>query len=259
MTQPTSRHRAPSQAEQTERVARVPWGQVRDYFAREHQLGQHVAIEGPNGSGKSVLALELLQARGKRTTVNRRPVSITVMGVKPRDRTLSALPWRRMRDLSDWPPPYGDEQVVLWPTYGDPATVAGRQRQVFQAALREIMQTGNQIVYIDEVAYFEEQPPNGLGLSALLTQFWYMSRSNGVSLVGATQRPTRVSRSMWSEPYWLYIFRPEDEDDLKRIAELSGSKQMVLDVVPTLDTHEFLMLRRRPERLAVVSQVELAA
>jgi hypothetical protein len=53
------------------------------------------------------------------------------------------------------------------------------------------------------------------------------------------------------------IFRPEDEEDLKRVAQLSGQKALVLDVVPQLDTHEFLLLRRRPERWAVVSQVEL--
>lgn len=244
-------------------VERVPWQQVCDYFTRTHKLGEHVAIEGPNGSGKSVLALLLLEERGTRQTVAkagggvRRPVSITVMAVKPRDRTLSLLGWKRMRDLSQWPPPYGDEQVILWPTYGDPATVASRQRAIFEPALREIMGSGNQIVYIDEAAYFEEPMPTGLGLHGLLNQFWYMSRANGVTLMAATQRPVRVSRSMWSEPYWLFIFRPEDEDDLKRVAQLSGSKQLVLDVVPTLGTHEFLMLRRRPERVAVVSQVEI--
>lgn len=244
--------------EPTETVPRVPWASVRGYFAANHELGEHVAIEGPTGSGKSVLALSLLLARGERTTVNGRPVSITIMAVKPRDRTLSALGWRRMTDLKDWPPPYGDEQVILWPSYGDPSTVAARQRRVFEPALREIMQSGNQIVYIDEVAYFEQKPPDGLDLGALLTQYWFMSRAVGVSLMGATQRPTRVSRSMWSEPYWLFIFRPEDEDDLKRVAELSGSKRLVLDVVPRLGTHEFLMLRRRPERIAVISQVEMS-
>lgn len=63
---------------------------------------------------------------------------------------------------------------------------------------------------------------------------------------------------MWSEPYWLLIFRPEDEDDLKRVAQLSGSKQLVLETVPTLGPHEFLLLRRRPERVAFVSEVQLA-
>lgn len=246
-----------AQAEPEVQVERVPWQQVSDYFTRTHKLGEHVAIEGPNGSGKSVLALLLLEERGARQTVQRRPVSITVMAVKPRDRTLSLLGWRRMRDLKDWPPPYGDEQVILWPTYGDPASVTARQRAIFEPALREIMGSGNQIVYIDEAAYFEEPLPTGLGLHGILNQFWYMSRANGVTLMAATQRPRRVSRSMWSEPYWLFIFRPEDEDDLKRVAQLSGFKQLVMDVVPQLGTHEFLMLRRRPERLAVVSQVEI--
>ncbi len=204
-----------------------------------------------------MLALLLLEARGKRTTVKGRPVSITVLAIKPSDKTLSMLDWPRMRDLSEWPPPYGKEQVILWPTYGDPATVAARQRAIFEPALREIMSSGNQIVYIDETAYFEEPLPNGLGLHALINQFWYMSRANNVSLMAGTQRPRRVSRSMWSEPYWLVIFRPEDEDDLKRVAQLSGFKQTVLDVVPTLGAHEFLLLRRRPVRLAVVSQVQL--
>ena len=30
------------------------------------------------------------------------------------------------------------------------------------------------------------------------------------------------------------IFTPNDEDDLKRVAELSGRKQEVLDIVPRL-------------------------
>lgn len=244
-------------AEPLVEVPRVRWAELCPWFAAEHKLGEHVAIEGPNGSGKSVLALLLLEERGKRQTVQRRPVSITILAVKPRDRTLALLGWRRMRDLRDWPPPFGDEQVILWPTYGDPSTVAGRQRAVFEPALREIMGSGNQIVYVDEAAYFEEPMPNGLGLHALLNQFWYMSRANGVSLWAATQRPRRVSRSMWSEPYWLFIFRPEDEDDLKRVAQLSGFKELVLEVVPELGTHEFLLLRRRPEKLALVSQVEL--
>lgn len=247
-----------------EAVPRVAWEQVRDYFATQHQLGEHVAIEGPTGSGKSVLALSLLEARGRRTTTNKRPVSIAILAVKPRDRTLAAMvtagkksgQWKRLTKAEEWPPPFGSEHVIVWPGYGNPSSATGRQRAVFQPVLQEIMASGNQIVYIDETAYFEEPYPNGLGLAPLLNQFWYLSRSNGVSLVAATQRPRRVSRSMWSEPFWLFLFRPEDEEDLKRVAQLSGRKQLVMEVLPTLDTHEFLMLRRRPKQLAVVSQVE---
>lgn len=188
---------------------------------------------------------------------DKRPVRVSILAASPRDKTLSALGWPRVTKPEEWPPGYGEEHVLVWPIYGNPSTAAERQAKFFRPILEEIITSGNQIVYVDEAAYFEEKPPDGLGLGGLLGQFWYISRKQGVSLMAATQRPVRVSRSMWSEPYWLFIFRPEDEDDLKRVAELSGSKQLVLDVVPDLDTHEFLMLRRRPERLAVVSQVEL--
>jgi hypothetical protein len=241
-------------------VQRVPWEHVRDYFAGKHRLGEHVSLEGPTGSGKSLLALLLLEARGQRTTVNKRPVHITVLCDKPRDKTISFLlqsGWPRIKDLKEWPPGYGREQVVLWPPYGDPNTAAQRQRAVFEPALREMFSSGNQIIYIDEAAYFTETPPDGLGLRGLLGQFWGKSRANGVTLMAATQRPVNVPRPMWSEPYWLFMFRPEDEDDLKRVAQLSGRKELVMRVLPTLDNHEFLMLRRRPEQVALISEVEL--
>lgn len=243
-------------------VPRVPWGEVLSYFAREHELGQHVATEGPNGSGKSVLMLELLKERGKRLTTHRRPVSITVLEGKTRDRTVQQLiavdGWKRITAAKDWPPGYGDEHCVVWPKGGSTTSAISLQSRMFAAVLEEAFDSGNQILYIDEAAYFETARPRGLGLGALMDRYWREARSNGVSLFAGTQRPVRVSRSMWSEPYWLFIFRPEDEDDLKRVAQLSGYKQLVLDVVPALGPHEFLMLRRRPERAAMISQVEIA-
>lgn len=242
-------------------VKRVPWGNVRDYFAAEHSLGEHVATEGPNGSGKSVLMLELLKARGTRTTRSGRPVSITVLEGKTRDKTVSALitadGWKRITQVKDWPPGYGEEHCVVWPKGGSSTIAIAAQSRMFAAVLEEAFDSGNQILYIDEAAYFETPRPRGLGLGTVMDRYWREARSNGVSLFAGTQRPVRVSRSMWSEPYWLFIFRPEDEDDLKRVAQLSGRKQLVLDVVPGLGPHEFLMLRRRPEQVAVISQVSL--
>ena len=239
-------------------VERVGFDEVRDYFAAEHKLGEHVALEGPNGAGKTMLALELLEARGERTTVAGRPVSITIFEVKRRDATMArmlAAGWHRVKSAKEWPPAYGEEHSIVWPPIGDIGTRAPRMRAIFEPILNEIDASGNQIVFIDEAAYFERPRPNGLGLARYLEEYWTLARSNGVSLVAGTQRPTRVSRSMWSEPYWLFLFRPEDEDDLKRVAQLSGAKQLVMEVLPTLGPHEFLMLRRRPERIAVVSQV----
>lgn len=241
-------------------VPTAPWATVQAYFAKHHKLGEHVSIEGPTGSGKTLLGLLLLDARGKRTTVNKRPVHITVLCNKNRDSTTNLLVqagWPRIRTLAEWPPPYGSEQVVLWPSYGDPETVARRQAEIFGPALREIFASGNQIAYVQEAQYFADAQPDGLGLRGTMTRIWGEARSSGLSMFADTQRPVAVPVKMWTEPYWLFLFRPEDEDDLKLVAARSGQKQLVLDVLPTLEHHQFLMLRRRPEQLAVISEVEL--
>lgn len=238
----------------------MPWERVRTFFADEHELGQHVSIEGPTGSGKTFLGLLLMEARGESQTVNKRPVHITVLCNKRADSTTSELVktgWPRLRTLKEWPPPYGSEQVVMWPAYGDPETVASRQREIFGPVLREIFASGNQIVYIQEAQYFTDPLPDGLGMRGLLNRIWGEARSSGLSLVADTQRPVAVPVKMWTEPYWYFLFRPEDEDDLKTIAARSGFKDLVLDVLPTLGNHEFLMLRRRPDRIAVISEVQL--
>jgi len=164
-------------------VPRVPWEQVRDYFAQEHNLGEHVATEGPNGSGKSVLMLELLKARGTRTTVKGRPVSITILEGKARDKTITALGWKRITKISDWPPAYGDEHCVVWPTGGASSAAISRQATIFGAVLEEAFVSGNQIIYVDEAAYFETPRPRGLGLGTLMDRYWREARSNGIKSV----------------------------------------------------------------------------
>lgn len=244
-------------------LERAPWPVVLDYFASEHELGEHVAVAGATGEGKTTTILELLQERAKRETVAGWPVAISVLEVKRRDATMSRLlarGWRRIRTAKEWPPHLAEARVVVWPSPGPVAGRARRHSRLFATVLDEIDESGNQIVFIDEAAFFERPLPNGLGLARYLENYWTLARSNGVSLVAGTQRPVRVSRSMWSEPSWLFIFALETEDDLKTIAAHTGSfKQEILASVPTLRDHEFVMIRRRPrsERVAVISRAEL--
>lgn len=144
-------------------VTVMPWTEFAARFAAEHEQGEHVAIVGPTGSGKSVLGLMLCQVIGQRTASDGRPARVVVFATKPRDRTVTALKWPQVRE---WPPGYGQEHVVVWPRPRDPETRAERQRRVFQPVMRAIYNEGGQTVYVDEIAYFEGTPPEGLGLRA---------------------------------------------------------------------------------------------
>lgn len=234
---------------------RIPWPQLREEFKREHAQGQHVSVVGPTDSGKTVLLLELVKARGERRARDSNPTRITYLAAKPRDDSLKGLPWPHIKR---WPPSYGQYQVIVWPPYGDPETAAARQSRVFRPLLKTIFAEGGQTVVIDEIAYFTDPLPDGMGLKTVIHQYLTVGRSNNISLMGATQRPRNVPRAFWSEPKWLFIFRIDDDDDLRRIREIAGKREGLVDVVSNLGDHEFVVIRRKGTRRDLyVSKVEL--
>ena len=220
----------------------VRWEQFARMFKRAHRQGEHVAIVGQTGSGKSVLGVSLCKVIATRKGKDGLPARVVVLGTKPRDDTLSALGWPVVKK---WPPSYGQEHCIVWPRGGDPDTAAKRQAQVFRPLLNAIYHEGGQTVNIDEASYFEDPLPDGLGLKTTMGQYWSNARANKLTLIGATQRPRNVTRLMWSEPSWVCIFAPDDEDDWRRVAELSGAREQVLEITPQLGGHEFLCVRRQ--------------
>lgn len=224
-------------------------------FSRAHKQGEHVSIVGQTGSGKSVLGLSLCRIIAARKGKDGRPARVIVLATKPRDDTVTALGWPIIKK---WPPAYGQEHCVIWPKGGDPDTVAQRQRRIFRPLMNAIYHEGGQTVYIDEASYFERPLPDGLALASTMEQYWTSARSLKITLIAGTQRPRHVSRSTWSEPSWVFIFAPDDEDDLRRVAEMSGSREQVLDIAEKLGPHEFLCVRRQrgSDKRLYVSKVE---
>jgi energy-coupling factor transporter ATP-binding protein EcfA2 len=219
------------------------WDDMETVFSKNHKQGEHVSIVGQTGSGKSVLGMSLCKVIAKRTADDGRPARVVVIATKPRDDTVKALGWPIIKK---WPPSFGQEHCVVWPRGGAPDTMARRQRRIIGPLLNTIFHEGGQTICIDEAAYIEDPIANntGLGLSGVMSQYWGSARSLKLSLIAGTQRPRNVTRSMWSEPSWVFIFAPDDEDDLMRVAQLSGAKNQVLEIAPRLGGHEFLCVHR---------------
>jgi energy-coupling factor transporter ATP-binding protein EcfA2 len=231
------------------------WEAFQAMFAEGYEEGEHVSLVGPTGSGKSVTGVELIKIIGARRAHDRRPARVIVLADKPRDDTIMALHKDGWPIIKEWPPSYGQEHAIIWPRTADEKT----QRNIFRPVLDAVYQEGGQTVYIDEAAYFSDPAPDGLGLRAKLGKFWRAARSNKAAVVAGTQRPCAVPRLMWSEPSWVLVFAVEDEDDLKRVAQLSGRPLAVWSIVPNLGGHEFMCIRRQRggTRGIYVSRVDL--
>jgi DNA polymerase III delta prime subunit len=237
----------------------LQWEDFQAMFFNAHKQGEHVALVGPNGSGKTLTGLELCRMIGARKSKDGRPARVTVLQYKPRDDTLKVL-GEGWPVIKKWPPAYGEEHCIVWPRGGPPSGAARRQRAVFAPLLDRMYQEGGQTVYIPEAAYFERALPHGLGLGGTMEQFWGTARSLNLTVVSDTQRPRRVTILMWTEPAWLVIFRLDDREDMKRVADMSGDSIGVWAAVSKLGEHEFLCVRRQRhagQRALYVSRVDV--
>lgn len=251
----------PEEVQQAANPVVLRWDAFQAMFFESYQQGEHVAIVGPTGGGKTTIGLSLCKLIGARKAKDGGPARVTVLCYKPKDDTLrKILPEAQWPVIKKWPPSYGEEHNIVWVRGGKTETERyRRQIAVFRLLLNQMYVEGGQTVYIPEAAHFERKPPEGLGMTGLMTEFWSSARSNNLAVVSDTQRPRWVTRSMWTEPSWIIVARPKDEEDLKEVAKLSGAKMAVLSIVPRLGPYEFLCIRdqRHSQQELYVSRVDV--
>lgn len=220
---------------------RVPWAELGpEFFSRwGYPNGkwqpEHLEILGPNGSGKSYFETVVLKTRAARGGPR-----IVMIATKPADETLTDLGWPI---IDKWPPNYKQDQVIFW-ARAQGLTTAGRaiQRRKIMDVLEKLwVKRSNTIVSFDEIAYLQHE----LHMGTVLTTYYREARALGITVVASTQRPQGITRWMHSESAWSVSFRPKDEEDAERVAQVLGSKRFYKDILLGLsrERHEFLMVR----------------
>jgi hypothetical protein len=221
----------------------VPWAELGPAFYEEwgwpegKWQPEHLAVLGPTGSGKSRFMTTVMTERSQKSGAH-----AVLLVTKKADDTTKALSGKGWKIRHTWPPDYGETRVVYWPPGQDMTKGSAVQRKaVFDFLAENWKEKANILLGFDEISYVE----NELRLRPVVEQYWRESRGLGITMVAATQRPRHVSRYMHSEPGWSIAFRPDDEDDAKRVAEILGSRKLYTPILMELDRYNFLMVRRR--------------
>lgn len=224
-------------------VSNVEWDAFSSYFAGAWRQGEHVTFLGHTGSGKTTLAVEVLQRRS----------FVVALGVKPKDDTLERLvreqKWKRVREWAQRPAIQQHDtgqRIVLWPKYVTPEDEQNLQWQL-DRALREMFAAGNWTVFADELFIICKQ----LRLAGLMEKYWTLGRSIGLTVVGGSQRPAHIPLLAYDQATHLFLWRDNDETNLRRLAGLGGvHSALVRRTVPALPKHVALYLNTRTGEMA---------
>lgn len=208
--------------------------------------GQHATVIGPTGSGKTTVALALLEYREQAGS------HIVCAVTKPRDAQMDTLRGgrgRAYRMRREWQDVGIEPRVLLWPPLRKKADQL-TQRRVVGEMLADVFSQGAWTVYLDELRYVVDRQ-EGLGLQSDVDLLWQQGRSMNITVVATTQRPRMVPLVAYSSSSLLFVFRTNDEEDLRRLGGLGGmSSKIIRDVVANLGRHECLMIDTRNAELA---------
>lgn len=247
--------------QQTELVAPpvVGWDQFYALERARNAQGRHKLFVGPTQSGKTVLAR--LEARLRDYVV--------VLGTKPVDSSLDAYVKEGYARIDHWPPtrseirkqPEGTTRFLLWPKITKREDLRSpRVRDAFLRLFDQAFIEGMWTIVVDEALWVARR--SGLGLDEPLADMAYGSASNKVSLYITLQRPSGVSRLIWSNVSEAYIFHSGVRDDVRELASLGIYQPPdVVKVIAGLGTgqghHPFLYLPCRAQGSWAVSEARL--
>lgn len=238
MTVPTSvdQFRDQRAAELDAAAPVMSWPDFIAWLRRNWRQGNHMGIIGPTGQGKTTFALSILELRKY----------VVAFGTKKKDETLERFAqeqgYRRYQRWNTTDSAHLHPHRLLWPDANHLYRSVITQRREFRGAFVSMYDQGNWTVYIDELWYIIHH----LKLELEIRLYLLQARSDGISLVVATQRPAFVPLEVYDQSTILVFFRDNDETNLKRISGISWlSKRMVQSLVAKLPEFQALVINTR--------------
>lgn len=220
-------------------IERVPWAELEPHFMavwgwpNGQWEPEHLTVYGKSGGGKTYWVRYILRRRAVL-----RGTHMVAVATKRADKVIAGFGWPI---ISDWPPNYGDHQVVYWAkAKGLDEKYLAPQREKVRRLMNELwVPESNILVYWDELPYIEEV----LKLRTQMRNYYREGRALGITNVACMQRPTGVTRLAHSESGWTVCFPPKDQDDRKRVSEVLGDRTRFGLVLDDLDRtkYEFLI------------------
>lgn len=209
------------------------WSQFKRIFLPRWNPGEHVFVYGETGSGKTDLAFRLLNAS-----------SYGVAFVtKPRDPIFRSDLTSNYRSISSWPPKEVNKINNHFLLSAKPAKnmhdEMEAQKALIPGALDSIYREGGWTVLFDETMHLTTE----LGMTSRLSRFAYLARSNELTAIYCTQRPRHIPVIVPQSCKWAFIARSRREDDIKVLAELGYSRELLKKELSALRTnHDFLFI-----------------
>lgn len=225
---------------------RIPWDRFTEQVFRPLP-GEHCGIIGATGQGKTHLQNSILRFWP----------FVAVFGTKNTDVTMDRLlrsggyerfdKWYQLSAL-DHP------RRVIWPRVRNLKEQTGVQRATFENAIEHIWAEGGRpperpvgwAIAMDELWWFS----NKLAMDEYIKVILLQGRSNGISLIAATQRPAWVPVELYSSSTHLFFFAENDSRNLQRIGEINHrDKRGIRHIVSTLEPHQVLYVNTRTGRM----------
>jgi hypothetical protein len=222
---------------------RVPWSQLAPSF---HLLfgnvdpadpqPEHIEYIGQNGSGKTHVAGKIAQ---ERAFVTGRPSII--FAHKPVDKTLLKIgfpivdSWDKLvRNVRE-----GKVNNIFWPRT---KLMGDRRAAWYDSQMTDVLDhlwaaatdkaPADTDLIMDDAGFIEEDLTVTFGR---LKQYLREGRAPGFSVGLLKQRPQGGTRLATSETQWAVGFRPKDDSDLERWAELFGARRDWMPVFRSLN------------------------